>query len=82
MATASDRDRAHFAAIARGEAENEDERYERAARTPPGERILEGYRLGLEVPWTPAHLAEVDARADGQMEIARRRIAMGLGTAR
>jgi hypothetical protein len=31
-------------------------------------------------PLTPAVLAELDARADGQMEIARRRIALGLGT--
>jgi hypothetical protein len=46
--------------------------------TPPGERILEGFRLAAEAPWTPAHLAELDARTDGEMELARRRIALGL----
>jgi hypothetical protein len=29
---------------------------------------------------TPALLAEIDAQADGQIEIARRRVALGLGT--
>ena len=27
---------------------------------------------------TPAHLAEIDAQADGQMELSRRRLALGL----
>jgi hypothetical protein len=31
---------------------------------------------------TPALLAEVDANADGQMELARRRIALALGHTR
>jgi hypothetical protein len=30
------------------------------------------------LPLTPPLLAEIDARADGQMELARRRIALGL----
>lgn len=72
-------DRAHFAAIAAAEEAAEEERYRRAARTPPGERILEGIRLGAALPASPAVLAELDARADGQMELARRRIALGLG---
>lgn len=72
------KDRAHFAAIAAGEAENEVERIELALRLSPGERILIGFRLAAEAPWTPAHLADIDARADGQMELARRRIVLGL----
>jgi hypothetical protein len=54
--------------------------FDRAAATSPGERILAGARLSAVFPLTPAVLAELDARADGQMEIARRRIALGLGT--
>lgn len=68
-------ERAHFEAIAVAEAESERESYERAAVTPPGERILAGARLGALVHWTPELLAEADARADGQMELARRRVA-------
>lgn len=78
MKEATDSDRAHFAAIAEGERRSEEERIERAIATPPGERILEGFRLAGESPWTPAHLAELDARTDDQMELARRRIALGL----
>jgi len=76
---ASSGDRAHFAAIAAAEEQSEDARYEAAARTPPGERILAGFAMSVEELWTPAHLAELDARTDGQMELARRRIALGLG---
>jgi hypothetical protein len=75
---ATPHDLAHFAAIAAAEQAAEDERYERAARTPPGERMIIGIRLGSAIPWTPAVLAEIDARTDGQMELARRRIARGL----
>lgn len=75
---ASRRDFAHFATIAAAEAETEEQRFARAARTPPGERILTGLRLGAELPMTAAMLAEIDARADGQMELARRRLALGL----
>jgi hypothetical protein len=82
MKEATARDRAHFAAIADGERQSEQERIERAAVTPPGERILEGFRLAGETPWTPAHLAELDARTDDQMELARRRIALGLNVER
>lgn len=78
MSGASARDRAHFAAIAAGAAEDEEERYARAAATPPGARMIEGIRLGSEMPLSPAQRAEIDARADGQMEISRRRIALGL----
>jgi hypothetical protein len=77
---ASDRDRAHFAAIAAGQAADEDERIARALLTSPGERMILGARLAAEMPWTPAHLAEADAAADGQMELARRRVARGLPT--
>jgi hypothetical protein len=73
-------DHAHFAAIADAEAAEEEARFARAAKTPPGERILTGMRLGASLPLTPPLLAEIDARADGQMELARRRIALGLGT--
>lgn len=69
-----------MAAVARGLAEDENERIDQALRLSPGERMLLGLKLGGEAPWSAAHLAEVDARADGQMEIARRRIAMGLGS--
>lgn len=79
-AVATPRDQAHFAAIAAAEAAEEEARFARAAATPPGERILAGARLSAVFPLTPAVLAELDARADGQMEIARRRIALGLGT--
>lgn len=72
--------RAHFEAVAAAEAAEEEERYVRAARTPPGERMEAGIRLGTMLPLTPPLLAEIDARADGQMELARRRIALGLGT--
>lgn len=76
--SASRRDFAHFAAIASAEAESEEQAFTRAASRPPGEGILIGFRLGAELPMTPALLAEIDARADGQMELARRRIALGL----
>jgi hypothetical protein len=76
---ASRSDLAHFAAIAAAEVESEEERFAHAATTPPGERILIGLQMGAELPMTPALLAEIDACADGQMELARRRIALGLG---
>jgi hypothetical protein len=72
------RDLDHFAAIAEAERQSEEERIDRALRTSPGERILLGFELGREIAWTPALLAEADAQADGQMELARRRIALGL----
>jgi hypothetical protein len=75
---ASRRDREHFEAIAAAEAASEDERIAHAVATPPGERMVRGIELGMEVPWTPAVVAEIDARADGQAELARRRIALGL----
>jgi hypothetical protein len=78
MPVATSRDFAHFAAIAAAEAAEEEERFLRASRTPPGERILMGMQLGAELPVTPALLADIDAPADGQMELARRRIALGL----
>jgi len=80
--SASPRDFAHFAAIGSAEAETEEQRFIHAARTPPGERLLTGLRLGAELPITPVLLAEIDARADGQMELARRRIALGLARKR
>ena len=73
---------AHFAAVAAGKAAEEEDRFDRALNIPPGERILAGLQMGDEVQLTPAHLAELDARADGQMELARRRIALGLGQSR
>lgn len=76
---AEPKDSAHFAAIKAAEEAEEEERFRRAAETPPGDRMLRGSRLGAELPWTPLLLAEVDARADEQMELARRRIALGLG---
>ncbi len=76
--SAGPRDFAHFTAIAAAEAAEEEQRFARAARTPPGERILIGLRLGTALPMTPALLAEIDARADGQMELARRRLALAL----
>jgi len=76
--SASARDFAHFAAIALAEEESEEQRFLHAARTPPGERVLTGLRLGAALPMTPPLLAEIDARADGQMELARRRIALAL----
>jgi hypothetical protein len=82
MRGATARDRAHLAAIAAGEAQSEAERIERALAVPAGERILEGFRLGAETAWTAAHLAELDARTDDEMELARRRIARGLNAAR
>lgn len=75
---ATQREHAHFAAVAAAEAAEEDERIRRAVETPPGERMRAGIEMGEELPCTPALLAEIDARADGQMEIARRRIALGL----
>jgi hypothetical protein len=79
---ATPRDFAHFAAIAAAAAEAEEDRIARALETPPGERMRRGIELGAEVPWTPAVLAEIDARADEQMELARRRVALGLGSNR
>ena len=78
MVRATQADWDHFAAIAEAEAESERDAFAEAARTPPGERILEGARLGALVTWTPAHLAEIDARVDGEMELARRRVARSL----
>jgi hypothetical protein len=80
VSCATPRDRAHFEAIAVAEAASEEERIARALATPPGERMTRGIELGVELPWTPAVLAEVDARADGQIELARRRVALGLGS--
>jgi hypothetical protein len=77
---ATPRDVAHFAAIAAAEGEAEEERIARALDTPAGERIRRGIELGAELPWTPAILAEIDARADGQIELARRRVALSLGS--
>ncbi len=77
---ATSRDREHFAAIAAGEREGEEERIARTLRLSPGERILLGFDLAASAPWTPAHMAEADARTDGEMELARRRIALGLGS--
>jgi len=74
----SRKDLDHFATIAAAEAASEDERIARALALSPGERILLGWRLAELIRLTPAHLAELDARADGQMELARRRIALGL----
>ncbi len=82
MTDATARDRAHFAAVAEGERLSEEERIERALATPPGERILEGFRLAGEATLTRAHLAELDARTDEQMELARRRIVLGLDVER
>lgn len=65
----------HFEAIARGQ---DDEAASQPLPTNPVERILIGARLGGVLPLTRAILAEMDANADGQMELARRRIAMGL----
>lgn len=73
-------DRAHFAAIAAAEKAAEDDRFARAAERPPGEGMLAGIRLGAMLPMTRTLLAEIDARADGQMELARRRVALGIGT--
>lgn len=76
---ATARDRAHFDAIAQAEAQSERDRIEEALRTSPLDRMRAAVELEVAAMWTPAHLAEVDARADGQMELARRRIALGLG---
>jgi hypothetical protein len=75
---AGQRDRPHFAAIAAASAASDDEAIDRAVATPPGERMLAGEALGAAMPVTPALLAELDAQADGQMELARRRVALGL----
>jgi|JRYF01.1.fsa_nt_gb hypothetical protein len=75
---ASPRDLAHFAAVGRAEVETEEERFAEAATTPAGERMLTGLKLGSRIPLTPAVLAEMDACADGQMELARRRVALGI----
>ncbi|MGH7819555.1 MAG: hypothetical protein ACREQ9_07275 [Candidatus Binatia bacterium] len=77
--TATARHLAHFEAIRAAEKAEEEARLGRALETPPGERMLRGSKLGAALPWTPALLAEVDASVDGQMELARRRIALGLG---
>lgn len=71
-------DIAHFNAISIAMDADERERTERADNMSPGDRILMGVKMGRETPWTGAHLAEIDARADGQMELARRRIALGI----
>ncbi len=68
----------HFEVIGEAERQSELERIDAAIATPPGERILLGLRLGMRAPCSPAHLAEQDARADGQMELARRSLALGL----
>lgn len=78
MRKASDQERRHFEAIAAAERESEAQRVARAAETPPGERILLGAELSAGLRWTPAFLAELDARTDGQMELARRRVALSL----
>lgn len=77
-AMATSQDHAHFLAIAAAETAVEAERIARALEVPPGERMAIGLALDAGMPWTPALLAEADAEADGQMELARRRIALGL----
>jgi len=76
---ASASDREHFEEIARATEAQETDSYARAAACPPGAGMLVGLRLGLLLPKSPAIMAEDDARADGQMELARRRLALGLG---
>lgn len=78
-ARATEADRAHFDAIGAAEAQSEIDRIDAALRTTPAERIRQGFELAAGGPWSPAHLAEIDAMADGQIELARRRIALGLG---
>ena len=78
MKEATSHDVAHFAAIRAAKESEEEASFERAVKTPPGERMLRGISLGATLTLTPAILAEIDARADGQMELARRRIALGL----
>jgi hypothetical protein len=78
MREATDQNRANLAAVA-GERQSEAERIERALATP-GERILEGFRPGAEARWTRTHLAEPEARTDGEME-GRRLIAIGAARA-
>ena len=75
---ATARDRAHFAVLAESVHEDEEARMVDALATPPGERMLLGLQLAAGWPWTGAHLAELDAQADSQMELARRRVALGL----
>jgi hypothetical protein len=75
---ASSRDIGHFSAIAAAEAASEDERISRAVATAPGDRMALGIELGAALPWTSEIMAEIDARTDGQAELTRRRIALGL----
>lgn len=71
-------DRAHFVAIGAAEEQSEAERIEAALRTPPAERMRRGFELADAMPLSPAQLAEIDAMADGQIELARRRVARRL----
>ncbi len=75
---ATQKDRAHIAAIAEATRAEEEQAIAAAAAMTPSERLAAGFALMDDAPWTPAQLAQIDADADSQMELARRRVAMGL----
>ncbi len=74
----NDKSQQHFAAIAATERDSERQRIQQATQMTPEERILAGLELARSVHWTKAHWAELDRQTDGQLELARRRIALNL----
>ena len=75
---ATPEDLAHFAAIRAAEETAEEERFQRAAETPPGNGCSPACASERGHGAHATGSAEIDARTDGQMELARRRIALGL----
>ncbi len=72
----TDRDRAHFATIARAMAEEKREQIERAARQTTADGILVGLQLAAAWPERPETRASDDRRAAGQLGLRLRAAAL------
>ncbi|MEO8604178.1 MAG: hypothetical protein ABI629_16500 [bacterium] len=70
--TVETRDRRHFALVGEAKAIERAEQRLAALRTTPAERIAAGFLLGA-VPRDAAIEASLDARAEAQIGLARRR---------
>lgn len=74
----SERERAHFEAIARAKREERRERAREAAAAHPVQKMIEGLELGAAMPTTPEREALLDRRALGQAELYARARRLGL----
>jgi hypothetical protein len=78
MAMVSQRERLHFAEIARAKRQERLERVREAAAAPAVKKILEGLELGHAMPRSPEREALLDERARGQAELQARARRLGL----